>query len=206
MIENEINLLKKSKNGDIEAFEELIDGYQKKVFNIAFRMVGNYDDASELAQEVFIKIFKGIKSFKEESTFSTWVYKITTNVCLDELRKTRNNKSISLDEELKLDDGEVQIQIVDHRPSPEIILEQKEIKKTVKKAIDNLSHEHRIVIILRELNGLNYGEIAKILKCPVGTVKSRINRARQELKEILKNNKELFNEEYVKINSKEESL
>lgn len=206
MIENEINLLKKSKNGDIEAFEELIEAYQKKVFNIAFRMIGNYDDASELAQEVFIKIFKGIKSFKEESTFSTWVYKITTNVCLDELRKTRNKKSISLDEELKLDDGEVQIQIVDQRPSPETLFEQKEIKKTVKKAIDNLSHEHRIVIILRELNGLNYEEIAKILKCPVGTVKSRINRAKQELKEILKNKEELFNEEYVKIISKEESI
>lgn len=206
MIENEENLLKKSKNGDIEAFEELIKGYQKKVFNIALRMIGDYEDASELAQEVFIKIFKSIRNFKEESTFSTWVYKITTNVCLDELRKRKNKRIISLDEEIKHDSGESQIQIVDPGLSPEALLEKKEIKKAVIEAIEELSPEHRIVIIYREMQGLNYEDIARIVKCPVGTVKSRINRARQELKEILKYKKELFNLDYVKIINKEESI
>jgi RNA polymerase sigma-70 factor, ECF subfamily len=206
MIENELDLLKKSKNGDIEAFEELIEGYQKKVFNITLRMLGNYDDASEVAQEVFLKVFKAIRSFKEESTFSTWIYKITTNTCLDELRKTKNKKNISLDEELKLDNDEVKLQIVDQRASPETLYEQKELKKAVMEAIDQLSGEHRIIIILRELQGLNYEEIAKIVKCPVGTVKSRINRARQELREMLKYKKELITGEYVKVISKGESI
>ena len=205
-MENEQNLLKKAKNGDIEAFEKLIEGYQKKVFNIAFRMLGNYEDASELAQEVFIKIFKGIKSFKEESTFSTWVHKITTNTCLDEIRKNKNIINISIDEELKQENSNIHMQIVDNSPTPELVFEQKEIRNTVLKAIEKLSGEHRAAIILRELQGFNYEEISIILKCPIGTVKSRINRAKQELKEILKDKKELISKEFVKIKSKEESI
>ena len=205
-MENEHNLLKKAKSGDIEAFENLIEGYSKKVFNIAFRMLGNYEDANELAQEVFIKIFKGLKNFKEESTFSTWVNRITTNTCLDEIRKRKNKMNISLDEELQLDTGEVHLQIVDNSPSPEQLYEQKEMKNTVMQALDRLSGEHRAVIVLRELQELNYDEISLILKCPVGTVKSRINRARQELREILLNKRELITKEYVKIKGKEESI
>ena len=90
MCENEREILEKAKGGDIESFEQLVEQYQKRVFNIALRMIGNYDDAAELAQEVFIRVYKSIKNFKGESLFSTWVYRITTNVCLDELRKRRN--------------------------------------------------------------------------------------------------------------------
>ncbi|MCX7748555.1 MAG: sigma-70 family RNA polymerase sigma factor [Clostridia bacterium] len=196
-VENEKHLLIKAKNGDIEAFEKLIGEYQKKVFNIAFRMVGNHDDASEIAQEVFLKVYKSLKSFKEEASFSTWIYRITTNVCLDELRKKKNKKVISLDEEIKAQDGEMKRQVVDDSPTPEMAVEGKIIRKAVSDSIKMLSEEHRIVIVMRDIQGFSYEEIAKVLKCPEGTIKSRINRARQSLREILKNNKELFKEDCV---------
>jgi RNA polymerase sigma-70 factor, ECF subfamily len=198
MSENEKDLLSKSKKGDIEAFEKLIEGCQKKVFNIALRIIGNYDDACELSQEVFIRIFKSIKNFKEESSFSTWVYKITTNVCFDELRKQKNKNVISLDEKIIFKEGEAEYQLKDTALTPDAILEKKELEEVVAKAIATLSKEHRSVIVLRDIQGFCYEEIAQILKCPEGTVKSRINRARHELKELLKNKKELFDAKYVK--------
>jgi len=95
MSDNEKILVEKAKSGDIDAFEELIEGHQKKVFNIALRMIGDYDEASELAQEAFLRAFKSIKSFKGDSLFSTWIYKVTTNVCLDEIRR-KKKKSLFL--------------------------------------------------------------------------------------------------------------
>lgn len=198
MSENERLLVEKSKSGDIGAFEQLVENYQKKVFNIALRMIGNYDDAGDLTQEVFIRVFKSIKSFKEQSSFSTWLYRITTNVCLDELRKRKNKKVISLDEELKLDDSEVKRQIESDDPSPEETAEKEELKKIIKKAINDLTEEHRVVIVLRDIQGFSYEEISRIINCPEGTVKSRINRARQALKELLKSKRELLSGDYVK--------
>jgi len=198
MNDNEKLLLKRSKAGDVDAFEQLIEGYQRKIFNLALRIIGNYDDASDLAQEVLIRIYKSIGGFKEQSSFSTWVYRITTNVCLDDLRKKKNRKVISLDEEIRVEDGEMKRQIVSDDPLPDDVAEKSELRKTVFNAINNLSAEHRIIIVLRELHGFSYEEIAKIIKCPKGTVKSRINRARQALKCILQANRELLCEEYVK--------
>jgi len=111
MCENEIHLLEMAKKGDIDAFEQLVESYQKKAFNIAYRMLGNYDDANDLVQETFIRIFKSIKNFKGQSSFSTWVYRITTNVCLDELRKRKNKHVVSIDQDIKLDDNDVKRQI-----------------------------------------------------------------------------------------------
>ena len=198
MIENEGQLIAKAKTGDIEAFEQLIEGYQKKVFNIALKTIGNYDDASELAQEALIRVFKSIKTFKEESSFSTWIYRITTNVCLDELRKRKNRKVISIDENINHEDNEIKVQIEDDKPTPDIAAEKNELKRVVNSAIQCLSDEHRTMIVLRDIEGFSYEEIARFAKCPEGTVKSRINRARQALKGLLKKKKELNFEEYVK--------
>ncbi len=198
MSDREKGLLERAKAGDIAAFEQLIESYQKKIFNIALRMLGNYDDAGDLSQEVLIRIYKSIGSFKEQSSFSTWIYRITTNVCLDEIRKRKNRKIISLDEEIRLEDGEMKRQIESEEPSPEETAEAKDLKKIVNDAIGKLSEEHRIVIVLRDLQGLSYEEIAEVLKCPEGTVKSRINRGRQALKNILASKRELLLDGYVK--------
>lgn len=198
MSDTEIFLLRKAKNGDVEAFEKLIEGCQKRVFNIALRMLGNPDDASEMSQEVFIKIFRSLDGFKENSSFYTWVYRITTNICLDELRKRKNSQVISLDETISIKDNELKPQVEDKSPTPDIEAEKKELRRVVNSAIKSLPEEHKIVVVLRDIQGFSYEEIAKILNCPEGTVKSRINRARQSLKEILKCKKELFELSYVK--------
>jgi len=198
MSEGEKLLLDRSKSGDVAAFEQLIEGYQRKIFNIALRIVGNYDDAGDLAQEVLIRIYKSIRNFKEQSSFSTWVYRITTNVCLDEIRKRKNRKVISLDEELKFDDGEMSRQIASDDPLPEDTAERSELREIVNNAINSLSEEHRVVIILRDIQGFSYEEIAEMVKCPEGTIKSRINRARQALRNILQEKRELLYGEYVK--------
>jgi len=113
MSSSEKELIKRAKKGDVEAFEQLIEGCQKKVFNIALRMLGNYDDASELAQEVFLKAYKSIKNFKGDSLFNTWIYKVTTNACLDEIRKRKNKKVVYLDEDIELGGNEIKRQIKD---------------------------------------------------------------------------------------------
>jgi len=198
MSDVEKTLLGRAKAGDVNAFEQLLEGYQRRIFNIAFHMVNNYEDAGDLVQEVLIRIYKSIGGFKEQASFSTWVYRITTNVCLDDIRKKKRRKVISLDEEIKFDDGELVRQIKSDDPSPEDQAEKNEFKKSVNRAINRLSEEHRLVIVLRDIQGFSYEEIAKVLKCPEGTVKSRINRARQNLKNVLKNDSELLFEEYVK--------
>ena len=197
MGENEKKLVEKAKSGDIKAFEKLIEDHQKKVFNIALRMIGDYDEASELAQEAFLKAYKSIKSFKGDSLFSTWIYKITTNVCLDEIRRKRK-KLISLDEDIEHDGSEFKRQIKDHSPGPESLAENNELKRMVKESINLLPEDYKIVIVLRDIQGFSYEEISRIIKCPIGTVKSRINRARRALKKILQKNGELIIEEFVK--------
>lgn len=198
MVDNDRILLEKAKSGDINAFEKLVEAYQKKIYNICLRMIGSTDDAYDLAQEVLIRIYKSISGFKEQSSLSTWVYRITTNVCLDEIRKRKLKRTVSLDQDIRLDDSEIKREIESDDPPPDELAEKKEIKKTVASAISMLNEEHRTVIVLRDIQGFSYEEIAKITNCPEGTVKSRINRARQALKIILEKKRELIEDYYVK--------
>lgn len=198
MSNNEQLLIERSKNGDVSAFEMLIEAYQKKVFNLAYRIIGNYDDANDIAQEAFIRIFRSISGFRGQSSFSTWIYRITTNVCLDEIRKRKNKSVQYLDDDIQTDDGEMQRQIISDDPLPEEIAERKELRAAINDSLGELKEEYRIIITLRDIQGMSYEEIAKVLDCPTGTVKSRINRARQALKNVLLTKRELFREEYVK--------
>jgi RNA polymerase sigma-70 factor (ECF subfamily) len=146
-----------------------------------------------------IWIYKSIKKFKGQSSFSTWLYRITTNVCLDELRKRKKNiNNISIDQEILLENGEVFRQIEDHENIPDLQAEKNELNRIIRNAIYDLSDEHKEVIVLRDIQGFSYNDIANIIKCPEGTVKSRINRSRKILKEALKSKMELWNEDYVK--------
>ena len=155
------------------------------IYNIAYRMTGNPDDASDMTQEVMIKLFKNLDSFNQKSKFSTWVYRVATNTCLDELKKIRRKQTLSLDAEYETDDGSVSFEQEDLSPTPDEQAETNELKDIVARAITRLGEEHRAVIVLRDIKGLSYGEIAEILNCSDGTVKSRLSRARAKLKEIL---------------------
>ncbi len=198
MDRNEELLVSKAKAGDVAAFEQLIEAYQKKVYNLALRMTGNQEDAADLAQEAFIRVFRSISGFKEQSSFSTWIYRITTNVCLDEIRKRKNRKVISIDEDIHMDDGEMKRQIVSDDPLPDEMAERAELRNIVNDAINSLPEDQKVVITLRDLNGLSYEEIAQVLGIPGGTVKSRINRARQALRNVLLSRTELLTDDCVK--------
>ena len=187
----ESELIKRCKNGDREAFNELFSMYENKVINIAYGMLSEREDAYDAAQEVFIKVYKNIASFKENSSLSTWIYRITSNTCNDILRKRqRNSLTISLN--TTFDDGEKDMELRDNSPTPDEYAEYNETQRAVRKAIKELSDEYREVITLCDIEDMSYEDISNILNCPVGTVKSRINRARKALKKKLSESMELF--------------
>lgn len=184
-------LIKKCKNGDVEAFEDLINTYQKKAYNIALRIMTNEEDAKDMAQEAFIRIYKSIMNFREESSFSTWIYRIVTNVCLDEVRKRKNRATISIDTTINIDGSETKYELSCDKETPEGIYEKAEKKEIILGTINELSEEYKSAIVLRDIEGFSYEEIATIMNCSIGTVKSRINRARNILKDKLSNRLEL---------------
>lgn len=190
-------LVAKSKKGDVAAFEELISGYEKKAYNIAYRMMGNEEDAKDMAQEAFIKIYKSIKNFREESSFSTWLYRIVTNVCLDEIRKRKRNETVPLEISIQNDDGAAHIELGADKETPDDIYERIEKRQLIFNAINSLSEDYKTVIVLRDVQGFGYEEIASMLNCSLGTIKSRINRARNALKDKLRYQLELYDKKSV---------
>ena len=183
----ERDLIRRAKQGDMLAFEELILQHEKIVYNVALRMMNHSEDARDISQEVFLKAYRNLANFDERSAFSTWLYRITHNTCIDEMRKRKGKQSYSLEEELENEDGSMQRQIADEGDTPEESLLREEQKSEILQALDTLSEEHKAAIILRDVKGLSYEEISEILELSLGTVKSRISRARNQLKtEILK--------------------
>lgn len=183
--QQEISLIERVKEGDITSFEALIQPYQKKAFNIAYRMLGNLEDANDVTQEAMIKIYKSISGFQGKSSFSTWVYSVVSNSCIDYMRKNRRAVVVSLDKEYDTGESMYKIEAVDEMNTPEYLFEKKETKQLIHDAINQLNVDQREIIILRDINGFSYQEIAEILKCSEGTVKSRISRARGSLKALL---------------------
>lgn len=182
MIDEKI-LISKAKEGDKKAFEEIISLYEKKVFSTIYYMVKNENEVEDIAQEVFVKIYKNLKNFKEESSLYTWIYRITINVCIDELKKRKN--VVYIDEKIETVDGEMEMQLEDTAKGPEYLAEDEELKRKITNCIKKLSVDQRTMIILRDIKGFTYMEIAEMTKINLGTVKSKINRARAALKQIL---------------------
>ena len=186
------DIIKKAQNGDMAAFEQIVIKYQSIIYNTAFKICNNPDDAYDISQESLLKIYKNISYFEGKSKFSTWIYRIVTNTALDYIKKHRKSNVFSLNAEMD-EDGDSYIEnIRDTSPTPEEALDSEETKKLVHEALNKLSENHRAVLVLRDINGLSYEEIAEVLLCSEGTVKSRINRARNALYEIISKNKELF--------------
>lgn len=175
-------LIEKSKNGDLEAFELLVRRYESKVYTVAYRFLGNHADASDLAQETFLRLYQALPRFRGESSFMTWLYHITANACRDEIRRQQRYHVVSLDAETGNNGTQAISQVPSRAPSPEEAVEQKEFNEVVQHCLSNLSEEHRLVLVMREIQDMSYEEIADVLKCSLGTVKSRLSRARQAFK------------------------
>ena len=189
----EQTLLDKCTKGDVHAFEELVEQYQQGIINHAYSMFLNREDAFDMAQETFIKAFNAIASFNRQSSFKTWLFRIATNVCLDELRRRkRRAATVSLTAEEDGDSPGVQIDVADASADPAEAAQQAFLRHAIEKAIGELDTEYRTAIVLREIEGMDYNEIAKTMGCSLGTVKSRISRARAQLREKLMQYRELF--------------
>ena len=176
MCNKDKELLKRALAGDVSAFEELVASNEKRIYNICYRMMKNDQDAQDMAQEALIKAWKNLRNFNLKAAFSTWLYRIAVNTCLDELRK-RKNTSQSI-EEL----NEKGITIEDEQSGN--FSESSDLRQGLSEAMDKLDPNEKIIIVLKDVQGYSYEEIGEILSCPVGTVRSRLSRSRKKLAEI----------------------
>jgi RNA polymerase sigma-70 factor (ECF subfamily) len=184
-------LVAQCQKGDEEAFRTLVEKYHKKAYSIALGMVHNPEDALDVTQEAFIKVHKYIDNFKGSSSFYTWLYRIVINLCIDFLRREGKYSTVGYDDALTHGkEGEVQEPVVpaEHvdNPNPSHELGRKEVGEQIQRAIELLSPNHRAVILMREVEGLSYREMARILGCSQGTVMSRLHHARYKLRKLLK--------------------
>jgi len=179
--DGDLEFVRACQKGDLNAFDVLVVRHQRKMFNVAYRMLGNYDDAADVTQEAFVAAYKAIGTFKTEAKFSTWLYSITVNHAKNRLKQTRGRK-----EHERLSPAETENLELESCPrsdeNPYAIMEQKEKDALVHQCIASLDDEYREVLILRDIQGLSYEEIRGILNIPEGTVKSRLARAREALK------------------------
>ena len=183
--EEENALLARAQNGDSAAFEEIVRAHEATVYRLALRQLGSREDAEDAAQEVFLKAWTALGSFRGESKLSVWLYRITSNVCTDALRRRRETVSLSAENE----DGEpLELELPDERFDPAALLERKDLRERIGAALTLLPPEAREILLLREIGGRSYDEIAETLELDIGTVKSRIFRARKKLCALLEGN------------------
>ena len=188
----EKHLLRLAREGDNDAIDQLLQEHFKSVYNLAYRLTGNYDDAQDVISEAFLRVYNALPRFRGDANFSTWLYRIVMNVFLDERKKRRLRQHDSLEAMVQLDEGEVQRQIEDDSPGPIEAIERGEEAVIVQRAVLALPEAQRTMIALYHFQELSYEEIAAIMKLPIGTVKSRLNRARLALKSKLQGQRELL--------------
>ena len=180
----ELLIIKRVLGGDKDAFEELVLANQKNVYNLALKTLGNEEDALDISQEAFLKAFVQLESFRGESRFSVWLYRLTYNLCVDFLRKKPRVAALSLTLPDDSNDA-ADFDVPDTRELPEDVLLRGESRDIIASSIEELQHDHREILIMREITSMSYGEIASALNINEGTVKSRLARARQNLVSIL---------------------
>jgi RNA polymerase sigma-70 factor (ECF subfamily) len=179
-------LVARCKRDDRAAFDELMIRYQEEIFRLAVRMINDRERARDIAQECFLRAFRAIKNFRGQSSFSTWIYRITLNLCYNE-RHSRRRAMAAATFSLNVgsDEDESSIDLPDGSQEPGATASTSELQDKILRAIESLDEAHRTVVILRDINDQSYQEIAKVLGCPVGTVRSRLHRARMELRDLL---------------------
>ncbi len=174
-------LVQRTLGGDTAAYNLLVQRYQRQVYSLAYRMLGNSEDAGDLVQETFIRAFGALASFRQDASFLTWLYKIASNLCIDQMRARRSRGALSLD--LELEEGREPV--ADRSTSPEDVAVRGAVAQVVDKAVMNLPEKYRVVVVMRHLQGMSIEEIADQLKLPSGTVKTHLFRAREMLRERL---------------------
>jgi RNA polymerase sigma-70 factor, ECF subfamily len=178
------------RKGDTDAFEVLVERHQKRMLNLAYRIMGDYDEACDVVQEAFLSAYRAIRSFRGESKFSTWLYGIVVNHARNRIKQAESrlrHETRSIDDPIEMKSGSVSRQVSDCGESVADELEKKELEKKVQECIGSLEGEYREVLVLRDIQGFSYEEIGDMLKLPEGTVKSRLFRARAALKDCLVN-------------------
>ncbi|MGM9521918.1 MAG: RNA polymerase sigma factor [Oscillospiraceae bacterium] len=180
--EEELRLIKAAGRGDSAAFEQLVRDQQKLVYNLALKITGTPEDALDVSQEVFLKAYLNLQSFRGESRLSVWLYRLTYNACMDHIRKNRRQDTISLSPD---DEGETR-EMPDPKPLPAEEAERHELQRQVWDAINMLPSDKREIIVMREITGMTYSEIGSALGIEEGTVKSRLSRSRLALADIIK--------------------
>lgn len=186
-------LLERCKQGDRAAFDALFRAYEKRVYNLAYRLCGNYDEANDISVDALLRVYQAIRLFRGDANFSTWLFRIVTNVFLDRRKRMKNKQHLSLEEYIELEENSVTRQVEDPAPTPGEAAEATERQDRMQQAIASLPDYQRAMIVLYHTEGLSYEEIAQVMSMPIGTVKSRLNRARLVLREKLEPIKELFN-------------
>ncbi len=186
ILDEDVRLMLKFKEGDKSAFEQIFDKYHIHIINFIYRMIGEKAESENLAQEVFLRVYRSGQNYRPKAKFSVWIYMIAKNLALNELRKKKSHKTSSLDEIVSYEEGELPRQVPEHnKPSALIELERHELIDAVRKAINSLPDKQRIAVILRRYEDFSYEEIAKIMGCSISAVKSLLNRAKEALKEKL---------------------
>jgi RNA polymerase sigma-70 factor (ECF subfamily) len=177
------------KAGDIDAFEELVRKHEKKMLNIAYRMIGNYEEACEIVQDAFLAVYRNIIDFKGTSRFSTWLYAIVMNLSKNRLKQIQARgrfELFSTNNPVATDTGTLAVEPASNDPTALELLENKDVQQTIQECINKLDEEFRSVLVLRDIQGFSYNEISDMLSIASGTVKSRLFRARDAVKSCLK--------------------
>ncbi len=180
-------LVERAKRGDTRAFEALVDIYKDKIYTYVLRMLRDPAEAEDVAQDAFLRAYQSLPKFRGASSFQTWLYRIASNLVIDSVRrqKRRQNGGMSLDAPMDTDEGQMARELADERRGPEELAESAALQEQVTEAIAQISPRLRTVLVLYDIEGMSYQEIADILGCPLGTVKSRLFNARAQLREVL---------------------
>ena len=190
--EEERQLIRRSQGGDLAAFDVLVRRYEKPVYSLAYRLAGSYDEASDIAQEAFVRAWKNLKSFRGDASFATWLYRIVTNAFFDTRKRSHARPHRSLEEVLALEETAVTRQFEDTGPTLQERAEGRERRELLERAVAALPESQRTLVVLYHMHDRSYEQIAQILSLPIGTVKSRLSRARLALRDKLAPIAELF--------------
>lgn len=185
-------LIERCQKGDRDAFDTLIDRYSQRAYQYAYRLAHDPEEASDVVSDAFIRIYNALGNFKGQSAFTTWMYRILTNCYLDRRKKEKNKQTVSLDTSSKTDEGSHEWQLESPDATPDQDFERLAREETVQRALQELPEYQRVMMVMFHTEMLSYEEIAEALNTPIGTVKSRLNRARLQLRELLSEHRELF--------------